>query len=285
MDEILLNPGYHDVSKRILTNLSDHSLVILSQTIKGISKLCEPILNKRGQKKLKQIELPVFFGGCGSISRSFTRFVKRKQILHEGHFKFPFCKTKDKNEMRIELEEFLEMLVDIKDRIEMQGPFACIQIKNLLQECVQFLPGHCQSHSKRQVLNLLGYAMYIKNLDMAKNLLRSIKDYDSCIGSMIASINGFTPYPFVTTNAMLQILKEIASECKNPNMPDMLGTTPMYHAVKSGEVKIVKVLLDVGNNLNAVNESGQNALQIAEENGHKEIVKLLIMYLQKPTWI
>ena len=49
MDEILLNPGYHDVSKRILSNLDDDSLVILSQTIKGISKLCEPILNKRGQ--------------------------------------------------------------------------------------------------------------------------------------------------------------------------------------------------------------------------------------------
>ena len=52
MDEVLLNPGYHDVSKRILNNLNDHSLVILSQTIKGFSKLCEPILIKRGQKRL-----------------------------------------------------------------------------------------------------------------------------------------------------------------------------------------------------------------------------------------
>ena len=72
---------------------------------------------------------------------------------------------------------------------------------------------------------------------MAKSLLRSIKDYNSCIGSMIESIDGFTPYPFVTTDAMLQFLKEIASECKNSNMPDMLGTTPMYHAIKSGQVK------------------------------------------------
>ena len=57
MDEILLNPGYHDISKTILTNLNDHSLVILSQTIKGISKKCEPILMKRGQERLVNIEL------------------------------------------------------------------------------------------------------------------------------------------------------------------------------------------------------------------------------------
>ena len=288
MDEILLNPGYHDVSKAILNNLNDHSLVILSQTIKGISKLCEPILNKRGQKKLKDIELPAFCGcGCGSISRNFTRFVKRKQILHEGHFKFPFCKTKDKNEMRIELEEFLEMLVDIREKIDIQGPNPCIQIKNLLQEYVKFLPGHCQGHSKRQVLNLLGYAMYMKNIQMAKSLLISIKDYNSCIGSMIASIDGFTPYPYVTTNAMLQVLKEIASECKNPNVPDMFGTTPLHHAVKLGEHKVVKVLqlLDIGSNLDAVNQSGQNAIEIAEEKGHKEIVKLVKMHLQKSMWL
>ena len=112
MDEILLNPGYHDVSKRILNNLNDHSLVILSQTIKGISKLCEPILNKRGQKKLKDNKLPAFCGwGLGSYLRSFMRFLMRKQILHEEHFKFPFRKTKDNKKMCKDLEEFLVMVV------------------------------------------------------------------------------------------------------------------------------------------------------------------------------
>ena len=271
MDQILLNPGYHDVSKRILYNLNDHSLVILSQTIKGFSKLCEPILIKRGQKRLADDGLNAELYERQS-ERYLIIFMWRNQIFHEGHFKFPFCETKTKKELHQVLEEFFEILAEIKDwnsrnKYLSGETVSQIQIENLLQRYVKFLPGHCPANSKKHVLKLLNYAMKIKNVEMAKSLLRSIKDYNSCVWSMTKSI--LTVHPFVTKYALLPVFKEIASECKNPNMPDLFGTTPLHHAVKLGEHKIVKILLDNGNNLDAVNQYGQNALQIAEEKGHE----------------
>ena len=283
MDEILLNPGYHDVSKRILTNLNDHSLVILSQTIKGISKLCEPILIKRGQKRLEENEKSFkIFRFCPE--KYLIRFMKRKQILHEGYFKFPFCETKDRNEMNKVLEEFLKKLAKIKDWLSLRTSnwietTQIIQLEYKLQEYVDFIPGHCPSNSKKHVLNLLTYAMKIKSVKMAKSLLTSIKDDNSCVMSMNISIFSF--YTYSTRYDLLPVFKKIASECKNPNVPNTFGTTPLHDAVKLGEFWIVKVLLDIGDNLEAVNQYGKDALQIAEDNGHKEIVKLIKRHLQR----
>ena len=59
-----------------------------------------------------------------------------------------------------------------------------IQLEYMLQEYVDFIPGHCPSDSKKHVLNLLNYAMKIKSVKMAKSLLTSIKDDNSCVMSM-----------------------------------------------------------------------------------------------------
>ena len=40
MEEILLNPGYHFIVQKILSNLGTRSLLSLSQTSKGIMKVC-----------------------------------------------------------------------------------------------------------------------------------------------------------------------------------------------------------------------------------------------------
>ena len=79
----------------------------------------------------------------------------------------------------------------------------------------------------------------INSLIMTKHLLRSIKDYVSCVRSMMLSIQIFDgPVP--------NVFKQIARQCKNPNAPDVFGITPLCHATKCGKLEIVETLLEIG---------------------------------------
>ena len=238
-----MNPGFHDVSKRILSNLDDDSLVILSQTIKGISKKCEPILMKRGQKRLVDNELHEK-KNINYPWKNLICFMKKNQIFHEGYFKFPFVETKDQCEMNKVLEEFLDKLSEMKDWIDTNGydnptfGIFSIQTGYFLQKYVKFIPGHCPSGSKLHIFNLLSYAFLINSLKMAKHLLRSIKDDFSCIKSMILTINTFdVPVP--------KVFKQIAWQCKNPNAPDVFDITPLCYATKFSKLEIVEILSDI----------------------------------------
>ena len=62
------------------------------------------------------------------------------------------------------------------------------------------------------------------------------------------------------------------------NGADVNILNPLLIAARSGNVKMVQLLLANGANINATDAEGQNVLQIAEEQGHTNIVKFLKDY-------
>ena len=62
------------------------------------------------------------------------------------------------------------------------------------------------------------------------------------------------------------------------NGADVNLLNPLLIAARSGNVKMVKLLLAKGANINATDATGQNVLQIAEQQGHTNIVKFLKDY-------
>jgi ankyrin repeat protein len=62
------------------------------------------------------------------------------------------------------------------------------------------------------------------------------------------------------------------------NGADVNLQNPLLFAVRTGNLKMVQLLLANGANINATNATGENALQIAEHHKHKNIVKFLKDY-------
>ena len=62
------------------------------------------------------------------------------------------------------------------------------------------------------------------------------------------------------------------------NGADVNIQNPLLFAVRTGNLKMVQLLLANGANINATNATGENALQIAEHHKHKNIVKFLKDY-------
>ena len=63
---------------------------------------------------------------------------------------------------------------------------------------------------------------------------------------------------------------------QNVNAVDRHGHTALMQAAKSGDVEVVKDLLNRGAALDARSEKGKTALHYAAANGHVDVVKLLI---------
>ena len=62
------------------------------------------------------------------------------------------------------------------------------------------------------------------------------------------------------------------------NGADVNLLNPLLIAARSGNLKMVQLLLAKGANINATDAEGQNVLQIAEQEGHTNIVKFLKDY-------
>ena len=71
---------------------------------------------------------------------------------------------------------------------------------------------------------------------------------------------------------------EYLSESEVLNIDELNRTKVLFHAVKSGEVTLVKRLLEIGCNVEIKNEMNQTPLHLASGNGHFQIVKLLLDY-------
>lgn len=74
-----------------------------------------------------------------------------------------------------------------------------------------------------------------------------------------------------------EIVAMLIDAGSNVDGADMIGSRPLYHAIKNGHVDAAKELIAAGAKVNgAVNGDNQTALQVAARTGNLEMVKLLM---------
>ena len=94
----------------------------------------------------------------------------------------------------------------------------------------------------------------------------------------IPTIIGFTPIDFAAFNGHLRLVKRLADE----NAVNY-AVAPIRNASINGHLEIVKLLADYTDNPNAVfHKSGMTAIHYASLNGHLEIVKFLANFTDTP---
>ena len=79
-------------------------------------------------------------------------------------------------------------------------------------------------------------------------------------------------------NANTEKAMEYLTEPELLNIEELNRKKVLFHAVKSGNVTLVKRLLEIGCNVEFKNEMNQTPLHLASGTGHFQIVKLLLDY-------
>ena len=112
MEKVLLNPGYHHITEKILNSLNFQSRFSLSQTNKEIMKVCERVMIAKGRKT------SIFEGiNCQNCVVLFTNvfqdlvtFVKENDIYYFGCFTFKEPNSQKKNI----LQQFVQIVSELE---------------------------------------------------------------------------------------------------------------------------------------------------------------------------
>ena len=115
--------------------------------------------------------------------------------------------------------------------------------------------------------------MTVSDLQMGKILISSLKEYNSCLGAILQTLNYADCHYDSKSN---NFIKQIVLQCKDPNAPDRNGDTGMHLAAKFRSVKIAKMLMELSPDVLAKNKKGQTPLDFAEENLNFRLIDLLL---------
>ena len=140
------------------------------------------------------------------------------------------------------------------------------------QSQVKFIPTNVPITMQYQLLKILCIAIHYQDLESVKSLVRPMKEYDTCVRTLIKAKHICHNLGF----RHAKIVQKIAQACKNPNKPNNFGNTALHLAAQRGQIEVVKVLLPFCKSMNAKNHKQKTAMQVAYENGHYNIVKLLL---------
>ncbi len=105
------------------------------------------------------------------------------------------------------------------------------------------------------------------------HLIKAIKDQEdlNIIESLIEDVADIDAVPKTCYNSIKQY-----NEAKINRMYIEQGYTPLHHAVQTGNINIVKLLLKHGANINVNAGNCKRALDVAVDVGNVEIIRLLL---------
>ena len=299
MEEILLNPGYHFIAQRILSNLDSKTLSSLSQTSKRIMKVYENFMIEKGQWNsiFENLECQFCEDVFTDTFQDFVSFVEENEIFYPEYFKPLEAKSEKKHILVLFLEKLTQFTMQENlEPIEKQIRKYCDcqwtymvpmfevnrKIQLIISQYVKFIPSNGPPESKSHLMRLLAFATSWEKLDMVKVLVASMKNHDTCLRLTISAYKyhrkagtSVKDHYKTMNDQMVSFMKKIIVQCKNPNSPNESGSTAMHLVAKLGMNKIAKVLLPYCKNLDKKDQDGKTVLDIANENRHYKTVKIL----------
>ena len=171
MEEMLLNPGYHFIAQKILSNLGTKSLTALSKTNNGIMKVCEHFMIEKGRRKFIFKDLKC--QSCKDVFRDtfqdFVSFVENNEIFYHDYFK-PLKVKREKEHILVQFLEKLteftkgEHLKGLEEQIEKSCKCPSIdsfrrKIQLIINQYVKFIPSNCPTESRDHLMKMLAFAI------------------------------------------------------------------------------------------------------------------------------
>ena len=254
MEEIFSNHGFHHIAQKICNNLDAESMTYFSQTNKNILKECNQVWLKRAHnyKSILYSKWDNFEDKYASAYENARRMeICLETLCDNGEF----FKIPSLFELNSEFEELLEkylitlgnfaaygsLCVKFKTELQADGLAYIEKLEHrlskvvlLIEKYAKSVPAKIPSRARTHLLKMLHFAIRMKNIELAKTLLKPLKHYDTCSRTMILALN-------IENNNDMEILQRfhlkklfekedavvvemIAKQCKNPSQPIHLVT-------------------------------------------------------------
>ena len=277
MEQVLLNPGFYHITKKILQNLDDESVKSLSKTNKNFLSVCYNFLIEKPQN-ISYLESKMD-DPCHML-RDFFTFLRQNRIHHEIFFKYPWG-TRSQNSKEL-LDAFIQKLTDLCVYNDQRYSR---RRSRIIEKFMRFMPSSCPPASKMNLMELLSYVLRKSkpDLDLVKQLLAATKDFDTCVRKVIYLLKNDDEQRSLNHKSAIEIAIQC---CKSPNMPDKFENTAIHLASEFNYLDIIVDLIPYCNSLDIKNEKGENVLASVVEKlyfmkEHTEIVKLMIVMSEK----
>ena len=121
----------------------------------------------------------------------------------------------------------------------------------------------------------LGESCNLGHLDVVGMLLGSAADPN------IQDVLGTTPLMEASKHGHPEVVRELIKYKANPNIQDKRRETALFCASRTNRCEIVKILLESGADPNLSNQHGQTALIIAQERDNTSIVETLMKKMEE----
>jgi ankyrin repeat protein len=92
-----------------------------------------------------------------------------------------------------------------------------------------------------------------------------------------AQPDGTRPIHWAVYRVDYELMEALIAKKAKADVRNDLGSTPLAEAVKLGDSRLVKMLLDAGSGPEGANEDGQSALMLGIKNGDLAIVQISSM--------
>ena len=284
MEKVLLNPGYHHITEKILNSLNFQSRFSLSQTNKEIMKVCERFMIAKGRKTSIFEVTKIATWKCYSCVDQFVNLfqnletiVKDNDIYYFRYFTFIEPKS-PKEQVLLQFVQNLAKVTDAISKFSLKNENLATHFDKIVHAQVitlkyaRFIPPNCPMESSKHLKRLLYVAIRWKKLEMAKTLLAAMKNQDTCLRLTISAMSSNS---YIIYKNDMTFIEKIATKCKNPNAPNKSGSTVMHLVAKLGLDKIAMILLPYCKNLGQRDQDKKTALDIAIENGNYETMTII----------
>ena len=170
MEQVLLNPGFDHIAKKILKNMDFPSVKELGKTNKNFLKMCHAYLmtNSQGilyyiyeyESLLSKFKMDLI-DPSNKLGDFFT-FLCENKIHHENYFKYHYI-IRNNQESREILETFLKKLlgltklyqshISVSDELSYEMGL----VERFLSTFMSFIPSNCPITSKKNLMELLAF--------------------------------------------------------------------------------------------------------------------------------
>ena len=241
MEKIFSTLGFHHIAQKICNHLDAESMTNFSQTNKNILKQCNQVWLKKVQNYKS-----IFSFQWEITEEKYAMAIRCLETLFDSGklFKIPsfFESSLEFNEL---LEKYLKTLIIIVEygyfikkkiakMLDLHADGIFIEMHRLSKVRLMFekyaksIPGKIPATLKSHLLKMLHFAIRLQNIELVKTLLKPLKYYDTCIGTMMLALNmendsdllllkrfHLKKSLFEKEDAL--VVEMIAKQCKNPN--------------------------------------------------------------------
>ena len=256
MDSLINNPGYHNITKKIVL-LLDHETLITCRSV------CQSLKTK--------VDNPYYWidrcskiGQPKSLTNSWIDLVQRIEKSSPIEHKFVQCLIK----WTLNFRSWAHLELDGFAPLHVAARYGCHEVVEFITSCTENV-NPCWILNECTPMHLSAGNGHMNVVKLLASKMENVNIKDDY---------GRMPIHMAAANGHINVVEFLATKVDNLNVVSDNGSTPMHYAAFEGHAKIVKFLVSKVDNPNYLDNYGLSPYECAIIEENFEVVEILYPY-------